>query len=296
MYGCIERKDKRLRMKNKIIQDPIQSQEVENIEIDLLLEAIYRYYGYDFRNYAHSFIQRRILHRVRKENLASISALQEKILRDSETMKKLFSDFSINVTEMFRDPTFFKSFRNNLIPLVRDYPDIKIWHVGSSTGEEVYSMAILLHEEGIYEKVKIYATDINEKILEQAKKGIFSLANMQQYTKNYFEAGGIRAFSEYYQVVEDQVVFHPFLQKNIVFAEHNLVTDSSFNEFDIIICRNVLIYFNKSLQNDVHQLFYESLSLSGFLGLGKREGIRFTSHGNCYEEIDSTEKLYRKFK
>ena len=210
-------------------------------------------------------------------------------------MKRLFSHFSINVTEMFRDPEFFKSFRTNIIPFVRDYPNIRIWHVGCSTGEEVYSMAILLHEEGIYEKVKIYATDFNSKMLDQAKKGTFSLSNMQLYTKNYIEAGGKSDFSEYYKVVGEEVVFNPFLQKNMIYAEHNLVTDSSFNEFDIIICRNVLIYFNKSLQNEVHQLFYESLSLGGFLGLGKREGVRFTSHGNCYGEIDATEKLYRKF-
>ena len=211
-------------------------------------------------------------------------------------MKRLFFYFSINVTEMFRDPEFFKSFRTNIIPFVRDYPNIRIWHVGCSTGEEVYSMAILLHEEGIYEKVKLYATDFNAKMIDQAKKGAFSLSNMQLYTKNYIEAGGTSDFSEYYKVVDEKVVFHSFLQKNMIYAEHNLVTDSSFNEFDIIICRNVLIYFNKSLQNEVHQLFYESLSLGGFLGLGKREGIRFTSHGNCYEEIDATEKLYRKFK
>ncbi len=283
-------------MENQIRQDAIQAQEIEKIEMDLLLEAIYRYYGYDFRNYARSFVQRRVLQRVRNENLTSISALQEKVLRDPDMMKRLFSDLSINVTEMFRDPSFFQSFRNNIIPFVRDYPDIRIWHVGCSTGEEVYSMAILLHEEGVYDKATIYATDINAKSLEQAKKGTFSLANMQLYTKNYMEAGGGRAFSEYYKVVGEKVVFHPFLQKNVMFAEHNLVTDSSFNEFDIIICRNVLIYFNKSLQNDVHQLFYESLSLSGFLGLGKREGIRFTSYGNCYKEVDSTEKLYRKYK
>ena len=294
MYGYIKRKDKPIRM-NKVIQNPIQNEEIEKIEIDLLLEAIYRYYGYDFRNYAPSFIQRRILHCVHKEKLTSISALQEKILRDPETMKKLFSHFSINVTEMFRDPEFFKSFRTNIIPFVRDYPNIRIWHVGCSTGEEVYSMAILLHEEGIYEKAKIYATDINAKMLDQAKKGTFSLSNMQLYTKNYIEAGGKSDFSEYYKVVGEKVVFNPFLQKNMIYAEHNLVTDSSFNEFDIIICRNVLIYFNKSLQNEVHQLFYESLSLGGFLGLGKREGVRFTSHGNCYGEIDATEKLYRKF-
>lgn len=283
-------------MENNRIQDTIPFQEIEKIEMDLLLEAIYRYYGYDFRNYAQSFLQRRILHCVHNESLTSISALQEKILREPEMMKKLFSILSINVTEMFRDPAFFQSFRENIIPIVRNYSDIRIWHVGCATGEEVYSMAILLFEEGIYEKAKIYATDINTKALDQAKKGTYSIAHMQQYTKNYFEAGGRRAFSEYYKVVGEKVIFHPLLQKNMVFAEHNLVTDSSFNEFNIIICRNVLIYFNKSLQNDVHQLLYESLGLSGFLGLGKREGIRFTSYGNHYEEIDSAEKIYRKYK
>lgn len=283
-------------MNRGIQQGLIQNEEIEKIEIELLLEAVYRYYGYDFRNYAQSFIQRRILHRVQKENLTSISALQEKVLHQPRIMRKLLSDFSINVTEMFRDPDFFKSFRKNIIPIVKDYPIIRIWHVGCSTGEEVYSMAILLHEEGIDEKAKIYATDMNKKMLERAKKGMVPLANMQQYTKNYIEAGGIKDFSEYYKVEGEQVVFNPILQKNIMFAEHNLVTDSSFNEFDIIICRNVLIYFNKDLQNEVHQLFYESLSLSGFLGLGKREGIKFTRYENYYEEIDSTEKLYCKCK
>ncbi|QNF30928.1 protein-glutamate O-methyltransferase CheR [Metabacillus sp. KUDC1714] len=271
-------------------------EEVEKIEIDLLLEAVFRYYGYDFRNYATPFIQRRICHRVNKENLTSVSALQEKVLRDPVVMESLISDFSINVTEMFRDPEFFKSFRTKVIPLVKDYPDIRIWHVGCSSGEEVYSMAILLHEEGIYEKTRIFATDINASILDKAKKGTFPLDGMQRYTKNYFEAGGKRAFSEYYKAVDDKVFFHPFLQKNVVFAQHNLVTDHSFNEFDIIICRNVLIYFNKCLQNDVHKLFYDSLSLSGFLGLGKREGIKFTSYENCYGEFDASEKLYRKIK
>lgn len=275
---------------------PNQNEEIEQIEIELLLEAIYRYYGYDFRNYVRSFLQRRIMHRVHKENLSSISALQERVLRNRELMKRLFFDFSIPVTEMYRDPSFFKSFRTNIISLVKDYPAIRIWHVGCSTGEEVYSMAILLHEEGIYEKSSIFATDINHKSIAQAKEGIFPLSSMQLYTKNYFEAGGIRAFSEYYKVIGENVIFNPFLQKNITFAEHSLVSDSSFNEFDIIICRNVLIYFNRSLQNEVHRLLYESLSLNGFLGLGNREGIRFTSYGNCYEEIDAAEKLYRKFK
>ncbi|MBI0577243.1 protein-glutamate O-methyltransferase CheR [Neobacillus cucumis] len=280
-------------MKNPPI---LQSEEIENIEIELLLEAVFRYYGYDFRNYALPFVQRRISHRVRKENLSSISALQEKVLRDSGTMLSLLSDFSINVTEMFRDPTFFKSFRTKIIPIIKHYPEIRIWHVGCSSGEEVYSMAILLHEEGIYEKTKIYATDINHLILEKAKQGTFPLDVMKLYTKNYLEAGGKRAFSEYYKAISDKVFFHAFLRKNVLFAQHNLVTDQSFNEFDIIICRNVFIYFNKALQNEVHKLLYNSLSHSGFLGLGKREGIKFTSYENCYEEFDGSERLFRKNK
>jgi chemotaxis protein methyltransferase CheR len=281
-----------------LIKEPdiLQSEEIERIEIELLLEAVYRYYGYDFRNYAPPFVQRRIRHRVQKENLSSISALQEKILRDSGVIEGFLSDFSVNVTEMYRDPTFFQSFRTKIIPLIKDYPSIRLWHVGCSTGEEVYSMSILLHEEGIYEKTRIYATDINKSVLEKARLGSFPLNRMQLYTKNYIEAGGKRAFSEYYKAVDDKVFFHPYLQKNVVFAQHNLVTDQSFNEFDIIICRNVLIYFNKILQNHVHNLLYNSLSQSGFLGLGIREGIKFTSYEHCYGEFDASEKLYRKVK
>lgn len=273
-----------------------QLSELEKIEIELLLEAICRFYGYDFRNYALPFLRRRIWHRVRNERLKSISALQEKVLHQPEAMERLFADFSINVTEMFRDPSFFKSLRTKVIPFLRDIPSIRIWHVGCSTGEEVYSMAVLLQEEGIYEKTQIYATDMNAHILKKAKQGTCSIDGMQLYTKNYFEAGGKGVFSEYYKVVGDRVVFHPFLKENIVFTEHNLVSDQSINEFDLIICRNVLIYFNKDLQNMVHELLYESLSLRGFLGLGKREGIDFTSYGSCYEGFDSKEKLYRKYK
>jgi chemotaxis protein methyltransferase CheR len=276
--------------------DMLQSEEIERLEIDLLLEAVFRYYGYDFRNYAFPFIQRRISHRVNKEKLTSISALQERVLRNSMVMEGLLADFSINVTEMFRDPSFFKSFRTKIIPLIKDYPEIRIWHVGCSSGEEVYSMSILLHEEGIYEKTRIFATDLNKSMLEKAKQGTFPLDVMQLYTKNYIEGGGKRAFYEYYKAVDDKVFFHPFLQKNVVFAHHNLVTDQSFNEFDLILCRNVLIYFNKVLQNDVHKLLYNSLSQSGFLGLGKREGIKFTSYENSYAEFDASEKLYRKIK
>lgn len=260
------------------------------------MEAVFRSCGYDFRNYAFPFLKRRIKQRVKKENLGSISALQEKVLRNKEIMERLISDFSINVTEMFRDPEFFMNFRHKVIPLLKDLPKIRIWHVGCSSGEEVYSMAILLHEEGIYEKTSIFATDINSAVLEKAKNGIFSIDGMQLYTKNYFEAGGKRAFSEYYKAIDNKVFFHSFLLKNVVFAQHSVVTDHSFNEFDIIICRNVLIYFNKHLQDHVHKLLYESLSVSGFLGLGKREGIKFTSYENCYREFDGQQKWYRKSK
>lgn len=268
--------------------------ELENIEIQLLLEGIFRFYEYDFRNYAKPFLQRRISNRLNAENVKSVSGLQEKVLHNPEMMERLFADFSINVTEMFRDPSFFVTLRKQVLPNVQEYPVIRIWHVGCSTGEEVYSMAILLHEEGIYEKCKIYATDINLCSIEKAKQGIFPLEKMQLYTKNYIKSGGKKAFSEYYSVNKEQVSFHPFLKKNIVFFQHNLTTDQSFNEFHIIICRNVMIYFNKKLQNHVHQLLYDSLFHSGYLGLGKREEVRFTDYAKFYDVFHAGEKLYCK--
>lgn len=271
-----------------------RDKELENIEIQLLLEGIYRLYGYDFRNYAPAFLQRRISHRISAENLHSVSGLLEKILHEPAVMERLFSDFSINVTEMFRDPSFFLVLRKKVIPMVKEYPIIRIWHVGCSTGEEVYSMAILLHEEGIYEKTQIFATDINLNSIEKAKRGIFPLQKMQLFTKNYIKSGGNKAFSEYYTVRNEQVVFRPFLQDNIVFFQHNLTTDQSFNEFHIIICRNVMIYFNKDLQNHVHRLLYNSLFQSGYLGLGKREEVRFTDYAKNYDVFHSGEKLYCK--
>jgi len=271
-------------------------QQLQKVEMELLLEAIYRHYGYDFRNYSAPFLQRRILNRVAAEKLRTVSGLQEKILHEPAAMERLFRDFSINVTEMFRDPSFFKMLRKKVIPIVKEYPAIRIWHVGCASGEEVYSMAILLHEEGILEKTKIYATDINHGNLEKAKQGSFPLEKMKLYTTNYIQSGGQKAFSEYYSVKNERAAFHSFLKRNIVFFQHNLVTDQSFNEFHIIICRNVMIYFNKTLQNHVHHLFYESLFHSGFLGLGNREEIRFTDYAEYYEVLHSAEKLYRKNK
>lgn len=269
---------------------------LEKIEIDLLLQGLYSWCGYDFRNYAYRSIKRRIWHRVHAENLSSITGLLEKILHDPTCLKRLFSDFSINVTEMFRDPIFFLTFREKVVPLLRTYPSIRIWHAGCSTGEEVYSMAILLQEEGLYEKVKIYATDINAEVLKKAKAGIFPIENMRKYTNNYIAAGGKRAFSDYYNVTNNGVKFHPYLTKNVVFAQHNLVTDSSFNEFHVILCRNVLIYFNRTLQEKVHDLFYQSLGILGILGLGDKETIMYTDKADRYEPISVSGKIYKKVK
>lgn len=274
----------------------IDVNERETIEIELLLEGIHRLYGYDFRNYALPSLKRRIWHSVHAENVRTISSLLEKVMHDRASFERLVYNLSIPVTEMFRDPELFKTFRSKVIPILRTYPYIRIWHAGCSTGEEVYSMAIMLHEEGLYEKSRIYATDMNDRSLAMAKEGIFNIQRMQLYTKNYLESGGTRSFSEYYTAKYNSVIFHPFLRKNMIFAEHNLATDRSFNEFNVIFCRNVMIYFNDTLRNRVHELFHESLSHFGVLVLGSKESIQFTDFADSYEPLDMTEKIYRKIK
>jgi chemotaxis protein methyltransferase CheR len=281
------------------IYQPVETNDcskLEKLEIGLLLEGIYRHYGLDFRNYNFSSVRRRIWHRIQLEKLTSVTTLLDRVLREPQMMDKLFSDLSINVTEMFRDPDFFKAFRMKVAPVLKEVPIIRIWHAGCSTGEEAYSMAILLHEEGLLKKAKIYATDMNERVIMKAKVGRFPLNKMQGYTSNYVASGGKQAFSEYYKVVSEEVEFHPFLRENIVFAQHNLVTDSSFNEFHVIICRNVMIYFDRDLQDRVHHLMFESLAPSGFLGLGNRESISYTKFNQFYQEIDSNGKIYQKMK
>ncbi|AIQ76534.1 chemotaxis protein CheR [Paenibacillus odorifer] len=274
----------------------VGSDELEQIEIELLLDGVHRLYGYDFRNYALPSLKRRIWHHVHAENVHSISALQEKVLHDRACFERFVYSLSIPVTEMFRDPGLFLTFRQKVVPLLRTYPYIRIWHAGCSTGEEVYSMAILLHEEGLYDKARIYATDMNERSLQQAKEGVYDISRMKQYTKNYLEAGGTRAFSEYYTAKYNSVILQPYLRKNIIFAEHNLATDTSFNEFNVIFCRNVMIYFNDELRDHVHGLFHESLSRFGILVLGSKESIHFTKYSDCYESLDRVEKIYRNIK
>jgi chemotaxis protein methyltransferase CheR len=268
--------------------------ELERVEIELLLEGVFRHYGFDFRSYAYASIRRRLWKRTEAEGLSSISELQARVLHDGSAMERLLLDLSVSVTAMFRDPDFYRVFREDVVPLLRTYPFIRIWHAGCSTGEEVYSTAIVLEEEGLLERTRIYATDINGAVLQQARAGIFPLNRMQEYTENYIRAGGTRSFSEYYTAKYDGALFSPSLTRNTVFSQHNLVTDRSFSEFTVIFCRNVLIYFDRELQNRVHTLFYDSLVTLGILALGSKESLRFSQYEPCYEKLHSRERLYRK--
>lgn len=268
--------------------------DLEQLEVQLLLEGIFKHYGFDFRSYAYASVRRRLWKRIEAEGLATVSGLQERVLHEPAMMERLLLDLSINVTAMFRDPGFYRVFREQVVPTLRTYPFIRLWHAGCATGEEVYSMAMLLEEESLYERARIYATDINEVVLQKAKAGIFPIDRMQEYTENYIAAGGKRAFSDYYVAKYGGALFSPHLTRNVVFSQHNLVTDSSFSEFNAILCRNVLIYFDKSLQARVHELFYNSLAMFGVLALGSRESLRFSPYEDCYEQINGPEKIYRK--
>ena len=268
--------------------------DVERIELELLLEAIHRRYSLDFRSYAPGSLERRLARRMGAEGLGTLSALQERVLREPACMERLLLDLSINVTAMFRDPGFFASLRTTVVPMLRTYPFVRIWSAGCATGEEVYSLAILLEEEGLYERTRIYATDINEHVLGSARGGVFPLEKMRHYTDNYIRAGGTRAFSDYYTAGHEGARFDEALMRNVVFARHNLVSDGSFNEFNVVLCRNVMIYFDKALQAHVHRLVYDSLPSFGVLALGRRESIRFSPCEQRYEPIDGPEKLYRK--
>ncbi len=266
----------------------------ENIEIQLLLQAIYLKYGYDFRNYAKASIKRRILQRLSNSDLKSISEMQHRILYDEKFFSSTLLDLSINVTEMFREPSFFRTVREKIIPILKKRPFIKVWHAGCATGEEVYSMAILLKEEGLYERTQIYATDFNQDVLKKAKDGIYSIGNMKEYTRNYKKAGGLSSFADYYTARYDYAIMENSLKENIVFADHNLATDEVFGEMNLIFCRNVLIYFTRELQDRVIRLFRDSLCEDGFLCLGSKESIRFSEHSSDFEDVALGEKIYGK--
>jgi chemotaxis protein methyltransferase CheR len=268
--------------------------ELEQLEIELLLEAVYRRYGLDFRQYAQASLKRRLYRRMHAEGLETLSQLQDRLLHAQPCMERLLVDLSINVTSMFRDPSFYVAVREKVVPMLHTYPFTRIWCAGCSTGEEVYSLAILLQEEGLYEHARIYATDINDRVLQTARDGVFPLDRMKQYTQNYIKAGGKGDFSHYYTAAYDNAQFSRSLTENVVFAQHNLAMDRSFNEFNVIVCRNVMIYFDKTLQDHVHELFYESLETFGVLALGHKESINFTRFADRYEELDVEERIYRK--
>lgn len=268
--------------------------EIEALEVKLLLEAIYDRHGYDFRDYAQASIHRRLVKQMEAEALHSLSALQDLILREPAAMERLLLSMAVHVTSMFRDPKFYVAFRGKVVPYLRTYPFIRLWHAGCSTGEEVYSMAILLQECGLDDRCRIYATDLSDGVLRRAHTGVFPLGAMKEHTENYLQAGGSRSFSEYYTARESDVIFHCLSPERAVFAQHNLVSDGSINEFNVIFCRNVMIYFNRKLQDRVHRLIYESLGHLGFLALGRKESLRFSPYESRYKEIDAQEKIYQK--
>ncbi|NWJ50880.1 MAG: protein-glutamate O-methyltransferase CheR [Bacteroidetes bacterium] len=265
-----------------------------NIEIKLFLEAIFQKYGYDFRNYSLAHIKRRILHRLSITKLESISLMQHKVLTDPDFLQQILLDFSINVTEMFRDPDFYLALRKEVIPILKTYPFIKIWHAGCSTGEEVYSMAIVLKEEGLLDRTQLYATDFNQRVLKHAKEGVFSIESIKDFTQNYIRSGGTEHFSDYYIADYDRVIMDKTLSQNVLFAHHNLVTDNVFSEVNMVICRNVLIYFDRDLQNRAIGLFKESLLAGGILCLGSKESLQFNEHSSAFSSLVSKEKIYRK--
>jgi len=268
--------------------------ENENIETNLLLEAIFQKYGYDFRDYSRASIKRRIKHTLSMTGLKNISEMQYRILYDEHFFNTLLMNFSINVTEMFRDPIFYQVLTKILIPKLAQRSFIRIWHAGCATGEEAYSMAILLKEAGIYDRSRIYATDFNEEVIRKAREGIYPIDSIIKYGNNYTKVTGTKNFSKYFTARYDYAIMDRSLRKNIIFSDYNLVTDHVFCEMDLIICRNVLIYFNKKLQNRVIRLFIESLTPKGFLCLGLQESIKFSDYSDQFEEIARKEKIYQK--
>jgi len=268
--------------------------ENENIEIELFLQAIHMKFGYDFRNYGKAHIKRRVRHRLSVSDFNNVSELINKILYDPVFYQEILQDLSITVTEMFRDPDFYQAVRKEVVALLKTYPFIKIWHAGCATGEEVYSMAILLKEEGLLKRAQIYATDFNQIALQKARNGIYPIGRIKEYTQNYQKSGGKASFSDYYNARYESVILNDSLKDNVVFADHNLVTDGVFGEMNMVICRNVMIYFDKDLQNKVIKLFYDSLVPGGFLCLGSKESLRFATIANKFDVTTEKQKIYRK--
>jgi chemotaxis protein methyltransferase CheR len=272
----------------------MQKHLIEDIEVTLLLESIFQRYGYDFRNYAKGSIKRRIHNLLQKTGHQEISELIPRLLYDENFFGSVLRQFSIPVTEMFRDPSFFSELRQQVFPLLKNHPFLKVWHAGCATGEEVYSVAIFLQESGLYERATIFATDFNDEVLQRAKGASYSLKSLPTFAKNYELAGGLFDFSQYYRIESEMLVINEALRENITFANHNLVTDGVFGEMHLVFCRNVLIYFDKILQNHVLELLARSLVDSGFLCLGNKESLIFSSIVKEFKEFNLKERIYQK--
>jgi len=268
--------------------------DIETIEVTLLLDAIYERYGYDFRHYSRASIERRVRQFHGKSGCSTIAEMIPKLLYDESFFEVFVREFSITVTDMFRDPFVYLSLRKNVVPILKTYPFVKIWHAGCATGEEAYSLAIVLKEEGVYDRATLFATDFNDAALDVAKKGIYALDNAKKFTTNYQAAGGTSSFSEYYHARYQAMAINTSLRENMTFASHNLVTDSVFGEMHLILCRNVLIYFEKALQDRVLTLFSDSLVHGGILCLGTKESLTFSNIGNRFQAIDEDARIYQK--
>jgi chemotaxis protein methyltransferase CheR len=274
----------------------VAATDLEDIEIKLLLEGVSLRYGYDFKEYALGPLRRSLALGMAGEGVTTISAYQDRLLHDAACMKRFLSAVGVTVTSMFREAETLRSLREEVVPLLRTYPSVRIWVVGCATGEEVYSLGIVLSEEGIYDHCRIYATDLNEEALATARAGSYALDRIQAYEPEYLRAGGRGSLSDHYNASGNRAHFNGELQRNITWAQHNLATDASFNEFHLIVCTNVLIYFRPSLQQRAHRLFFESLIASGYLALGKRESLIFCPESSRYQQVGDGISLYRRIR
>jgi chemotaxis protein methyltransferase CheR len=272
---------------------PVSQPSVEDIEIQLLLEAVFLRYHYDFRHYARASIKRRLMQARLHFGAPNISALQERLLHDPDMMGQMLGFLTVQVSEMFRDPSYFRALREQVLPHLKTYPSLKVWIAGCSTGEELYSMAILFKEEGLFDRTLFYATDINPHALAMARAGIYPLDRLRKFTENHQKSGGRSSLSDYYRADYGRAVFDSRLRANVVFSDHSLVSDAVFGEMQLISCRNVMIYFDRALQDRAVGLFKDSLSRNGFLGIGSKETLRFSRHVSAFTDFVPAEKIYR---
>ncbi|HEX8060101.1 MAG TPA: protein-glutamate O-methyltransferase CheR [Cyclobacteriaceae bacterium] len=267
---------------------------ISDEDLEIVLNDVVELYGYDFTNYSKASLRRRIARLMVKDRFLSFAEFRYKLRADKTYFKRFVEEITVNVTEMFRDPSFYRTLREEVLPILATYPVIRIWHAGCASGEEVYSMAVLLHEADLLKKSLLYATDINPTVLEKVRHGIYPISHMKQYSENYMASGGKQDFSSYYTAQYGSAKFDEVLSKRIVLATHNLVSDRSFNEFQLILCRNVMIYFDKPFQDRVLRLFYESLETFGYLALGAKETLKFTELNKKFRQLENREKIWRK--